>query len=97
MSEGVAFGRETAPQGVNIAREFTTLARWIRKTRATEVHVRRLQREIRLPGMRTAEAIHAACRVLMEAGWLLPPPGGGFQQRARAAYAVNPNVFEATP
>jgi hypothetical protein len=49
-----------------------TLARWIAKTRSREVHLRRLQREVRLPGLRTAERIHAAATALVEADWLRP-------------------------
>ena len=76
-------------------RNASTLARWIVREKATEVHVRHLQREVRLPDLRTADQIHAAAKVLVEAGWLLPPPKGGFQEKAKASYRVNPLVFEA--
>jgi hypothetical protein len=77
-------------------RNATTLARWIAKERPTEVHVRQLQREVRLPGLHDAEAIHAAAKALVEAGWLQPPqspraPG----ERRREAYAVSPRLTEA--
>jgi len=49
-----------------------------------------MQREVRLPGLGDAAAIHAACTVLVEAGLLMPPPAGEFQRRPRAAYPVNP-------
>jgi hypothetical protein len=75
-------------------RNAATLARWIVRGRAKEVHVRRLQRAIRLPGLNTAEAIHAAAAVLVEAGWLMPPAPGAFQARARSAYPVNWRVLE---
>jgi hypothetical protein len=78
-------------------RNAATLARWIIKTRPTEVHVRTLQREVRLPGLGTAEAIHAAARVLVEAGWLLQPQTGGQPGRPKAAYAVNAKVWEIKP
>jgi hypothetical protein len=72
-----------------------TLARWITKTRLREVHVRHLQREVRLPGLRTAEQIRAAAEVLVEADWLCPPAAGTeFGQRGRVAYPVNPRVWE---
>jgi hypothetical protein len=58
------------------------------KTRPDEIHVRELQRKIRLPGLKTAEDIHAAAAVLVEAGWLTPPPRGQRQKRAGAAYRV---------
>ena len=72
-----------------------TLARWIIKTRSRDVHVRHLQREVRLPGLRTAEQIRAAAEVLVEADWLCPPAAGTeFGQRGRVAYPVNPRVSE---
>jgi hypothetical protein len=76
-------------------RNAATLARWIVKTRAVEVHVRKLQREVRLPGLNTAEAIHGAAAVLVEAGWLIPPKIG-FGTARRVAYVVNRVVLEAT-
>lgn len=77
-------------------RDAATLARWIRKARPTEVHVRTLQRSVRLPGLTTAEAIRAAAEVLVDAGWLADPPRTGeFQHRARTAYPINPAVWES--
>jgi hypothetical protein len=76
-------------------RDAATLARWIMREHPAEVHVRRLQREIRLPGLRTADDIHAAATVLIEADWLRPPaPSTEFGPRARAAYPVNPRLWE---
>jgi hypothetical protein len=72
-------------------RNAATLARWIRKTRAAEVHIRHLQREVRLPGLKKADDIRAATDMLIEADWLRPPaPGTGFGQRGRIAYLINP-------
>jgi hypothetical protein len=85
------FGDAAAPLG---ERNAATLARWIVRERAQEVHVRRLQREVRLPGLNTAELIHGAAAVLVEAGWLHAAEGGGTPGRPRAAYAVNPAVVE---
>ncbi len=39
--------------------------------------MRHLQRDVRLPGLSDAEAIHAACSELVAAGWLIPPVSGG--------------------
>jgi hypothetical protein len=92
MAERV-FGDATCPAS---DRNAATLARWIARERPKEVHVRHLQRAVRLPGLSTAEAIHAACKVLVEAGWLGEPLAGtGFQQRGRAAYPVSPRLAEA--
>ncbi len=77
-------------------RNAATLARWIKRERAAEVHVRRLQREVRLPGLGDAAKIHAAAAVLVEAGWLIPPEIGYGSQR-KVAYAVNPVVLERGP
>jgi len=72
-----------------------TLARWIKNTRPAELHVRHLQREVRLPGLRTAEQIRATAEALVEADWLRPPAAGTeFGQRGRIAYAVNPRLWE---
>jgi hypothetical protein len=71
-----------------------TLARWILAARPTEVHVRHVQRVVRLPGLRTAEQIRGACDALVEADWLRPPaPGDEFGQRGRIAYSVNPRIW----
>jgi hypothetical protein len=81
-----------------VDRNTATLARWIAKGRPTEVHVRQLQRNVRLPGLNTAEAIHDACNALVEAGWLEQPPrAGGQQGRAREAYPVSPRLKEVLP
>ena len=76
-----------------VDRQAATLARWIAKERPAEVHVRRLQREVRLPGLRDADAIHAAAKVLIEAGWLSPPPATKTQGRPRATYLINRQLW----
>jgi hypothetical protein len=75
-----------------------TLARWICAERPAELHVRHLQRAVRLPGLRTADQIRAAADALVEADWLRPPPPGSeFGQRGRIAYPINPRLWEAPP
>jgi Protein of unknown function (DUF3987) len=75
-------------------RNAATLARWIVQARPAEVHVRRMLREVRLPGLATAAPLHAAAAVLIEADWLRKPhaPTG---KRPRLAYPVNPKLLEA--
>jgi hypothetical protein len=91
MAERV-YGDAVAPKA---DRDAATLARWITRGRPAEVHVRHIQREVRLPGLTDAAAIHAAAKVLVEAGWLCPPePGRAFQGRGRSAYPVNPKLWE---
>jgi hypothetical protein len=92
MAERVYGDAATRPEDRNAA----TLARWIVKTRAAEVHVRKLQREVRLPGLGDAETIHTAAAVLVEAGWLVPPKPG-FGAARKVAYVVNPLVLDAEP
>ena len=93
MAERVYGDAATSPTDRNVA----TLARWIVKTRPTEVHVRKLQREVRLAGLSDAPTIRAAADALVEAGWLRLPSAGGRDGRAKVAYAINPAVFEAIP
>jgi hypothetical protein len=75
-----------------------TLAHWILAERPVELHVRHLQRAVRLPGLRTADQIRAAANALIEADWLRPPaPGSEFGQRGRIAYPVSPRLPETAP
>ena len=77
-------------------RNAATLARWIIREHTGEVHVRHLQREVRLPGLTTAETIHEAAGALVDSDWLAkPPPGIG--HRGRSAYSINPRVWESAP
>jgi hypothetical protein len=79
-----------------LERNTATLARWIVKERPPEVHVRHLQREVRLPGLRTAEQIKKTADALIEADWLRVPAKTVFRQaRSRVAYPVNPKLYEA--
>jgi hypothetical protein len=71
-------------------RKAATLAKWIIRSKAREVHVRYVQREVRLPGLPDSHSIRAAADLLVDADWLRPPPKGGQSDRARIAYAVNP-------
>jgi hypothetical protein len=75
-------------------RNAATLARWIISERPGEVHVRRVQREARLPGLKTADSIHAAAALLIEADWLVAPSAGTGLGRPRAIYGINPRLWE---
>jgi hypothetical protein len=92
MAERVYGDAATRPEDRNAA----TLARWIVKTRPAEVHVRTLQRDVRLPGLGDAATIKAAAAVLVEAGWLLAPIVG-FGAARKVSYVVNPRVWDALP
>ena len=75
-------------------RNAATLARWIVKVKPQEVHIRTLQREARLPGLRDADTIKAACTALIEADWLRPPAPGAYQSKPKGIYPVNPAIWE---
>ena len=63
--------KQSAPAGAtDVERDAATLTRWILKERPEEVHVRTLIREVRLPGLRSAEQIKKAADLLVEADWL---------------------------
>jgi hypothetical protein len=90
MAERV-FGDAAA---LEFEREAATLTRWILKERPTEVHVRTLIREVRLPGLRSAGQIRKAADLLVEADWLRAPPKTIVgQPRSRVAYPVNPRLW----
>jgi len=92
MAERV-FGDAAATE---IERMAATLARWIAKERPDEVHVRRLQRDVRLPGLRSAEQIRKAADALVEADWLRTPPKTIVgQPRSRVVYPVNPKLYQS--
>ena len=94
MAERV-FGDAAA---TDVERAAATLARWIIKERPLEVHVRLLQREVRLPGLRAADQIKKAADALVEADWLRPPAKTVFgQPRSRIIYPVNPRLYEVEP
>ena len=62
----------------------------------SEVHVRQLQRSVRLPGLATAPLIRRAAEVLIEADWLARPASATeFGHRGRIAYGVNPKLRKA--
>src|SRR5258707_14296746 len=73
-----------------------TLSRWIFAERPTELYVRHVQRNVRLPGLRTAEQIKRAADALVEADMLHPPtPGAAFMPRRRDSCAINPRLWQA--
>jgi hypothetical protein len=78
-----------------IERNAATLARWIWKERPKAVHVRQLQREVRLPGLRSASDIKKACDALVEADWLRAPAprkSGFVSGQVAAIYTINPKL-----
>lgn len=81
--------------GSRIDHDAATLAHWILGTRPIEVHIRHLQRTVRLPGFHTAAQIRSAAERLVALHWLYPPaPSNRFGPRMRLAYPVNPRLWE---
>jgi hypothetical protein len=85
MAERVYGGAASAPEERNAA----TLAKWIAKHKPAILNARDMLR-LKLPGLRNADAVHAAAVRLIEAGWLAPMAKGEGNGRARADYPVNP-------
>jgi hypothetical protein len=81
--------------GSFVDEDAATLARWMLKVRPTKVHVRHLQRKVRLPGLRTAPKIHSAAERLVALNWLYPlTPNNHFGPRTCLAYPVNPRLWQ---
>jgi hypothetical protein len=88
MAERV-FGDADASE---VERSAATLARWIFKERPDEVYVRSLLRNVRLPGLRSAEQIKDAAKILVDADWLRAPVIG-FGAQSKVVYAINPRLW----
>ncbi|MEW6257784.1 MAG: DUF3987 domain-containing protein [Pseudomonadota bacterium] len=75
-------------------RDAVRLARWLRKEGLTEFNAREVRN--RLGGsLRKADAMDAACDVLVDAGALRPVArGAGAKGRAPKQFAVNPHLVE---
>jgi hypothetical protein len=80
----------------DIERRVATLARWVLKTWAAEVHIRHLQRKVRLPDLRNAATIKATCEEMVKAGWLIAPKLG-IAAESKRVYRVNPLVLGQQP
>ena len=87
---------KNASQTASLERDVARLARWILKNRPNEVHVRRMLREVRLPGLRSADRVKAAAKVLVEVGWLSEPIIG-FGAQSKVAFPVNSQLWEEAP
>lgn len=79
-----------------VERHAATMARYILRHRPARVNVRDIQRQWRLPGLKTAEAVKDALSLLADADWLRPAPGreGDTHGRQRADFLVNPKLME---
>jgi hypothetical protein len=73
-------------------RTAATLARWILNARPSQIHLRALQREVRLPELNTAESIRSAAEALVEADWLRAVPSNA-PGRPKGVFAVNPALL----
>jgi len=57
----------------------------------TGVHMTYL-RQVRLPGLRSAEQVKAAAKILVDADWLRAPVIG-FGAQSKVVYAINPRLW----
>ena len=74
-------------------RNAAVLARWIVRSWPEELHPRQLQREVRLPGLHTAEQIRGAAEALVASGWLRSPRRPArFGPRTQVGYRINPRL-----
>lgn len=71
----------------------TALASYIRDHRLDQFNARDLRRDARIPGLRTAGAMNAACDELVTMGWISPVAREGWQSNRATDYAVNPLSF----
>src|SRR5260221_7699369 len=72
-----------------------TVSGWIFAERPTELYVRHVQRNVRLPGLRTAEQIKRAADALLEADWLHPPAAGSVVRKRAIPLGNNPQLAAA--
>jgi hypothetical protein len=77
-------------------RKATALARWIVRHKLREVGTRAFARGAKPPGIHSSEDVRDAAAALVDAGWLLPMASGG-PGRPKAAWAVNPRLWETPP
>jgi hypothetical protein len=79
-------------------RHATLLARKILKTRPDTINIRDIQREWRLPGLKEAQPVHAACECLVDANWITATPSrnGETSGRNRNDFVVNPNLWRSS-
>ena len=89
-----AYGDDALPQD---ERNAATLAKWFLRERPETINLRDLRRNIRLPGMQTAEAVKAAVKNLKDGCWVFEAGkrAGKTHGRQRADYRVNPLVRTA--
>jgi len=71
-----------------------TLAKWMRKAKPEQINTRNLQRNIRLPGLKTAPEIAEAITILEEGGWVRSDfyRSGSTSGQGRKNYIVNPKT-----
>jgi hypothetical protein len=75
-------------------RNARTLAGWIIKMKPEIVNISAIRDTARLPGLREAARVKAACQFLVEASWLRPAPLAGVLGRPRGDFLVNPRLKE---
>ena len=83
-----AYGDAVLPK---VERHAAIIAKRILKLQPKKINTREIQREWKLPGLGEAKAIHAACELLMEAGWMdvAPSRKGDTIGRSKSDFLIN--------
>jgi hypothetical protein len=78
-----------------VERNAATIARWIMKEQPTELNIRKLYHDVRLPGLREPKPTHEAFRFLEEFSLVRPNPSreGKSPGRKKGDFLVNPKIF----
>jgi hypothetical protein len=78
-------------------KQVVMLAREIMKRRPEMINVRNVVREWKIPGLKEAQLVSAACKELVDANWLDPAPTrtGDRQGQNRKDFKVNPKLWDA--
>jgi hypothetical protein len=78
-------------------KQVVMLAREVMKRRPDVINVREISREWKIPGLKDAQLVSAACNELVDANWLDPAPTrtGGRQGQKRKDFKVNPKLWDA--
>jgi hypothetical protein len=87
-----AYGEAALPES---ERNASTLAKRIFKDHPTQINAREVRREWKLPGLKTANQVKAACNELVTAGVLHPNPSreGDGPGRNKSDFLVNPKIW----
>ena len=89
-----AYGDAALPM---VERHAAMIAQRILKLHPEKINAREIMREWKIPGLREAKAIRAACDHLVEANWIVDAPSreGQSTGRTKSDFLVNPNLWRS--